>query len=423
MGLKTRNNRANQSSSKQFDHRLQEGLALHKQGYLEQAQSIYEEIIRLSPHHFDALQLLGTIAGQKSEWQRAASFISKALKINPLHPVAWNNLGNVKNELKQYKEALACYDKAIALDLVYADAHYNRGNVLKELHQLPESLDSYKKAIALQSTESEFFYNQGIVLQDLKRFEEALQSFDQAIALNPSFSKAHNNRGAVLNELERFDEALIAIERAIELDKNYAQAHYNLGTVLVNLMRVDEAIRSFDSALHLNPKFVEAINNRAILATGKIDKSLEETNKAPLINPDLPDAHFNRSLCHLLQGNFSDGWKGYEWRFRLHSAIGKNREFLQPLWLGNFTIENKTILLHAEQGLGDTIQFCRYVDLVYERGARIILEIQKPLVSLMKKLPGGISLISDGDQLPDFDCHCPLLSLPLAFKTDRKSVV
>ena len=373
-----------------ISNKLQEGIALHRQGYLDQARVIYEEILKTTPHHFDALQLLGTLAGQQQEWQRAASFISKALKIDPKHTEAWNNLGNVKKELRQLKEALSCYDKAIALDISNADTYFNRGNALKELERLSEALDSYKKAIALKSNDAEFYYNQGIVLQDLKYFDEALESFNKALSLNPLFAKAHLSLGSVLKDLEQIDDALTSIDRAIELDEHYAEAHYNRGVVLINQLRLDEAIQSFDLALSLQPNF--------------------------------PDTHWNRSLCHLLMGNFRDGWEGYEWRFRLNSIANQKRTFNKPLWLGDTSIQDKKILLHAEQGLGDTIQFSRYVELISQLGAKVILEVQESLLVLLKNLPGLHSIITVGDNLPEFDLHCPLLSLPLALQTESHTI-
>jgi len=378
------------ATHKLIANKLQEGIALHRQGHLEQARGVYEEILKVTPHHFDALQLLGTIAGQKQEWQRAASFISKALKIDPKHSEAWNNLGNVKKELRQLKEALACYDKAIELDISNAETYFNRGNALKELDRLSEALDSYKKAIALKSNDAEFYYNQGIVLQDLKYFDEALESLNKALFLNPLFAKAHLSLGCVLNDLEQIDSALTSIDRAIELDEHYADAHYNRGVVLITLLRLDEAIQSFDLALSLKP--------------------------------DFPDTHWNRSLCNLLMGNFREGWEGYEWRFRLNSMANQKRTFNKPLWLGDAFIQGKKILLHAEQGLGDTIQFSRYVELLSQQGAKVILEVQKPLVDLLKYLSGLHSVFIAGENPPEFDLHCPLLSLPLALKTESHTI-
>ena len=183
---------------------------------------------------------------------------------------------------------------------------------------------------------------------------------------------------------------------------------------------------SFDTAIRIKPDYAEAHSNRgnALQDLKRFDEALASYKKAIEIKPDYTVAHHNLSLCHLLLGNFQDGWQEYEWRWKNESAtrLQSNRNFPQPLWLGEQSLMGKTILLYAEQGLGDTIQFCRYASLVAQLGATVILEVQRPLIKLLQNLEGVSQLVAMGDPLPAFDYQCPLLSLPLAFKTEIESI-
>ena len=232
--------------------------------------------------------------------------------------------------------------------------------------------------------------NRGNALYELKRFEEALASCDRALTLRPDYAEALLNRGAILHELKRFDEALASYDRVLMLRPDYADAFRNRGWTLNELKRFEEALASYDRAL--------------------------------LLRPDYAEAHFNEACCRMLTGDFGRGWEKNEWRWETGQARNTKRNFAQPLWVGSNEITGKTILLHAEQGFGDTIQFCRYVPLVAQRAARVIVEVQRPLHGLMCTLPGATQIVSRGDPLPDFDMHCPLFSLPLAFGTRLETI-
>jgi tetratricopeptide (TPR) repeat protein len=371
---------------------MAQGLTLHQQGKFNEAKAIYEKVLAIEINHFDALMFLGTLSAQTKEFTKAVDALTTALKINPNHAVCYSNRGNALKELKRLDEALASYDKAISIKPDFAGAHSNRGNVLTELTHLDEALASYDKAISIKPDYAEAFYNRGNVLTELKRLDEALASYDKAISIKPDYAEAFYNRGNALKVLTRLDEALASYDKAISIKSDYAEAYSNRGNTLKVLKRLDEALASY--------------------------------NKAISIKPDYAEAYWNLSLCHLLRGNFKDGWQGYEWRWK-RKDISKTagiRNFPQPLWLGEQSLKDKTILLYAEQGLGDTIQFCRYVPIVEKLGAKVILEVSRPLVKLLKNLEGVNQIIAQGDTLPKFDFQCPLLSLPLAFKTSLNTI-
>jgi tetratricopeptide (TPR) repeat protein len=435
-----------------------EGLAHHRAGRLVEAEQIYCRVLETRPDHFDSRHLLGVVFHQRGNHTEALRHFDLALRRDRKNIHALNNRGTALKELHRPDEALESYDRALAVKADYADALSNRGNVLKELKRHDEALESYNRAIVARPDYAEAYSNRGNVLRELKRLEPALVDIDRAIALRPDYAEAWSNRGSVLHALGRFDEALVSYDRALvlqpdfapawsnrgnalhELDRcdealadfdravalkpDFAEAHSNRGNALRQLQRFDEALASHDRAIALEPNFVEAHCNRGSVLQdmGRFDEALASYDYAIGIKPDFADARFNAGAARLLAGDFARGWPDHEWRWDIAQLQSTKRPFSQPQWRGSDEIAGKTILIHAEQGLGDTLQFCRYLPYVAERAGHIIFEVQKPLQTLMTNLAGGATIVARGDPLPDFDLHCPLLSLPLAFGTLLESI-
>ena len=449
---------AHQAKAASLTSAFADGLARHQAGRLGEAEQIYRQILAALPDHFDSRQLLGAIFLQRGQHAEALQHIERALKSSPDNAFVLNNQGVVLRELKRYEEALKSLERALVLRPDYAEAHSNRGNVLKALLRFNEALASYDRALALRPDFAQAHSNRGDVLCELKRFEEALTSCERALKLQPNFAEAHCNRANALRKLKRLDEAMAGYDRALSLKPDYAEAHSNRGTVLHDLHRFEEALVSYDRALALRPDFAEALSNRgnalqelhrfeealeeyqrayglrqdfaeaysncgnALRELDRFEEALASFERAIALRPDFAEAHFNAAHCLLLTGDLGRGWKQYEWRWLTDQLNSEGRNFAQPQWTGSDEIAGKTILLHAEQGLGDTLQFCRYVPRVTARGARVIFEVQKPLVALMRTLSSGTEVIAKGDPLPAFDMHCPLLSLPLAFNTELDTI-
>ena len=404
----------------------QQGLDLHQHGKLNDAQNIYEKILSIQEDNFDALQLLGALFAQVKKYPQAIKFLSKAIIVDPNHAGCFSNLGISFQKLRRLEEALSSYDKAISLQADYAEAYSNRGAVLQELKRFDEALSSYDKAISIKGDYAEAFNSRGTVLEELKCLEEALSSYHKAISINKDFTESYYNRGNVLHKLKRLEEALSSYDKSISLHEDYAEAYSNRGLVLQDLKRLEEALSSYDKAISLHEDYAEAYSNRGTVLEElkRLDEALSSYEKAISINKDYAEAYWNSSICYLLAGNFNEGWARYEWRWQSKS-ISKTagiRKFSQPLWLGTEVLKDQTIFLYAEQGLGDTIQFSRYVSLVAGLGAKVVLEVQPSLVKLLSYLEGISQIISKGDKLPNFDYQCPLMSLPLAFKTELKTI-
>ena len=253
---------AQKSAAAALQATLNQGMALHRQGKLADAERCYGEVLQRQPDHFDALHLLGVIACQTRRTERGVELIKRAIELNPKVAAAHSNLGNALRDLKRPAEALASYDTAIALKPDVAEAHSSRGNALMVLTRPAEALASYDKAIALKPDYAEAHNNRGNTLRDLKRPAEALASYDKAIALKPEVAEAHSNRGNALKDLKRPAEALASYDKAIALKPDYAEAHNNRGNALRDLKRYAKALTSYNKAIALKPDYAGAYYNR-----------------------------------------------------------------------------------------------------------------------------------------------------------------
>jgi tetratricopeptide (TPR) repeat protein len=367
-----------------------QGLEWHRQGLLEQALAAYEQALQLQPGYFDVLHHIGILAYQAGDHATAEQFLYAAIEIDGSTAPVWNALGNVMKARGRLDAALAGYGQALSIDPAYFDAHYNCGNAL----------------------------------QALGRYEEALASYDSAIALDAGTAQAWNNRAAVLQQLGLLDEALASLDIVLRLQPGHAEAHNNRGNVLTRQHRSEAALESFELALACRADYADAFVNRAKLLKdlGRFDAAQADLERAIELEPELAAAHWNLGLLALLRGRLAQGWQGHEWRWKVDQLMlgRERRRFDQPLWLGQQDPAGKTILLWPEQGLGDTIQMARYAGLLAARGATVILEVQPPLARLMTGLAHRV--LAQGEALPAFDFHCPMMSLPLAFGTELATI-
>jgi tetratricopeptide (TPR) repeat protein len=294
-----------------------------------------------------------------------------------------------------------------------------------EHHQAGRLADAesiYWRVLEVDPENRDALHLLGLIAHQTGNYELAVQLIGRAILRGPD-PHFLNNRAAALQLLGRYDEALADYDTAIALKPDYVEALGNRGIVLQKLARFQEALASYDQALAINPGYVDALSNRGdtLQQLGRYDEALASYAKALAINPDHANAHFNAGQCRLLLGDFAHGWKDYEWRWKTDALAAERTDFVAR-WLGGENIAGKTIYLHAEQGLGDTIQFVRYAQAVAQKGATVILGVQPSLKSLLSSVEGAHQVLSDGDRLPAFDFHCPLLSLPLALDTRLESV-
>jgi tetratricopeptide (TPR) repeat protein len=401
------------------------GTALRIVNRFEDALKNYDKAIQLKPNNAEVYNGRGIVLRNLNRLDEAIASYDKAIELNPNYAEVFNNRAIIFWYLKRPEDALKNYDKAIQLNPEYAGALNNRGLVLKGLNRIEDALASYDKAIQLNPEYAGAFNNRGIALKNANRFEDALASYDKAIQLNPEYAEAFNNRGLVLKDLNRFEDALASYDKAIQLNPEYAEAYNNIAIVLKDLNRLEEALASYDKAIQLNPEYAEAYNNRGTVFREMrcFEDELKCYNKAIELKPDYAGAYWNKSLLRILAGEYKEGWELYEWRRRMDSLKEYYPNHPQPLWLGNDSLAGKKILIQSEQGLGDTLQFCRYLLMLKElKPERIIFEVNRPLVFMMVTLGIGMDIIQKKSPLPSFDYYCPLLSLPHAFKTSLDTI-
>jgi tetratricopeptide (TPR) repeat protein len=392
----------------------------------DDALASFDRAIELDPKDPIAHSNRASLLQGLSRWKEALASYDRVLALNPQALPTWFSRGNVLRELQQPEAALASYQEAVKLKPDFAEAHYNCAVLLERLRQPQAALASYDKAIESHPGFHQAHYNRAGVLKSLKQLPAALAGYDLAIAAKADYAEAHANRGVVLQELKRWEEALASYDTATSLRLDDAECHFNRGTLLTARMQWDAALASFDRAIALLPNHAHAHCGRAgaLMEVGRLEAALVSYDQAVAIQPDFAEAQYNRSLALLLSGDYAKGWLAHEWRWRNAAKLfmGERRAFTQPLWLGEEPIAGKRLLLYCEQGLGDTLEFCRFAKSVADRGATVILEVQAPLVSLLQRLEGVSRVIGAGSPLPEFDYHCPLLSLPLALGTTLDTI-
>jgi len=393
----------------------------YRSGDLQQAEHIARKILQSHSENADALQLLGVIYYQFGNHDLAILYIQKALRVNPENADGYYNLGNIFLEKGEFEEAVPFFRKAIQINPHIAEAYINLGFAMQEQGNLDEALTYFQKALQIDPAFIDGYYNLGNALREKGLLDEALTAYRKALEIDHTFFMAWYNQGQILNEKGQFDEAAACYRKAIELNPTNPEIYNDMGIVFQGKGRFDEAIAWYKKALQIKPDFAEAISNigNVLQRKGEFQEALARYRKALQIDPQNIDAHFNMSLIFLITGDFREGWKEYEWRWHLKDFF--RRSFSQPLWDGS-DIKGLTILLHAEQGFGDTIQFIRYAPLVAEKGARVILESRSELKSLLEHIEGIEKIITPGEAYPHFDLQCPLMRLPYIFHTEIETI-
>ena len=320
------------------------------------------------------------------------------------------------------QEAEAAWQALVAREPGRAKAWFMLGRVRHARGDLDAAIDFLRKAIALDPGFVPAYSDLGIFLQGQGRLEEAESCYRRAIALAPGFAEAMNNLGVALADRNRLEEASAWYSRAIAERGDFVDAFNNLGAALFRLDRAADAEALHRRAIALKPEFADAHYNLGVVQhdQGQFEAALASYSEAVRLKPEMVDARWNRAFLLLLTGEFGDGWREHEWRWKRKQQ--PPRSFPQPQWRGE-AADGRTILLHAEQGLGDTLQFMRYAPMAAVLGLRVVLQVQPQLRRFVDASFGDkMQVIADGDLVPPFDIHAPLLSLPLAFATKLERI-
>ncbi len=398
-------------------HAFTEANALHHLGKLAEAGELCQSILQQDPLHAGALHLLGILASDHGDPLLAVKLIGKAIQVNPQQISYYNDLGNILKRIGSHRQAEAAYRGAIAIAPGNADAYFNLGNLLHHQQQLPAAVSCYQQAIKLSPLEADAHNNLGSTLHDMGRHTEAMLAFERALAISPAYAEAHFNLGTTLASSGKNAAAIQSYNRSIVLQPSYGKAYQNRGNAEEATGDADAAIASYRLALACAPGNREIRSNLALALAFRGDHTaLQSLQELVDEGPSSASAHWNLGTALLLYGQYERGWQEYAWRWQWTGFTSPRRQFPQPLWTGE-ALDGAVIFLHAEQGIGDTLQFARFIPLVVARGGRVVLEVQPELWHLFKDAPGVHLCLRQQEQLPAFGCHCPLMSLPLLLGT------
>jgi tetratricopeptide (TPR) repeat protein len=404
---------AGQVAQSHFNH----AVALYRLGRTTEAVAAYQSAIALDPHHVAAHINLGNVRMDQDRFDDAVALYRTAVALRPDAPEGHANLGLALLRQNHHDDANACALAAIACDPGYAVAHAALGAIRREQGKPLEAIQACERAIVLKPDLAEAHITLGTARLDLEQQEAAIAAFDKALELAPEDARIHCNLGIALIRLDRLDAAVRVYRTAIALAPLYAPAHTNLGVALLLQDRPQEAIASHRRAIALDPEHANAYSSlaQALKEEGQLDEALQVICKGASLASCQDPQRFIHALALLMEGDYEAGWEAYEARRRSGVLVPQERTFAVPEWRGE-ELKGRTLLLHAEQGLGDTLQFVRYVHALLGPDISIVIECQRPLVRLLQSL-GSVRVVAEGDPLPAFDVHLPLMSLPYVFGT------
>lgn len=431
------------------------GLAAHMAGRLDEAEKHYLEAFKQDSENAEVLHLLGALALQTGDGSRAGLYVGKALTAQPDFPEALNTMGNIRKSEGDLDGAADAFEKAVALVPSFAEAWSNLADVHRLQGRYEAALETCDKALALKPDLAAAHGVKGAIKLDEQSYQQAIAPLRRAIELEPSLweaqinlsealradgdleearqiaarsveefpesAAAQNSLGNIFYEQRDYIAALKCYDAALAGDGDLADAHLNKGNALARLNRLDEAEIAINRCLALRPEDATALVNLGGVhqAGGKIESALELFEQAFALEPDHADAHWNRGIAKLLTGDLLGGYEDYEHRWRLPEFTARHSDI--PLWDGG-DLEGRTILIHSEQGYGDTLQFIRYVPMLAGKGAKVIVESHPPLVSLLIEVEGVSSVVARGEDQPAVDVQAPIMSLPYLFKTNLNTI-
>ena len=363
------------------------GLQNFKKNNFKDAENFFKEVLNNNPDHLESIFFLGILQAKKKDFNKAKDFFIKVIQIDSSYIDAHYNLGIVFNELKDFQNSINCYEKTIQIDSNHADAHNNLGMVFYKLKDFQNSINYYEKAIQIDSNNVHAYNNLGNSLIGLYRTKEAVDYYKKAIEIDSNYIKAHENLGIAFYKLGEFQKAISCHEKAIQLDPNNLNSHNNLGILFHKLGEFKNAQHYFEKAMQ--------------------------------IDPNHPDVNFSFGMLLLSMLDFKKGLIKYEWRKKLPQNINKFKNIKGLEWQGQ-NLNNKTILILSEQGIGDIIQFSRYIYLIEkEYSANIIIKTDKKIAHLFSK--SKFKLIFNEDNIPKYDFYKHLMSLPKIYYEKTKT--
>ncbi|MEG4248175.1 tetratricopeptide repeat protein [Microcoleus sp. Pol10D4] len=393
----------------------------HQAGRLLEAENLYRQIIEVQPESANVLCLLGIAARQQGKIAEAIDFYEKAIAQNRDFVEAHLNKANLLLDVGEYQRAIASYEQVIKIQPNSALAYNNLGWIKQQLADIDSAILYYQTALRIDPNLHETAHNLGHLFKQKNQLSEAIACYLHALKINPNLTYSLMELGTVFQQQGKLAEAFNCYQQAVKLDPNNPEAHNNVGAFYHEQGNAKAAISHYRQALNLKPDFVEAINNvgHALVDLGEFQEAFSCHSRALELQPDNAIAHLELGLTLLLFGDFQRGFVEYEWRWRTPQL--QPRQFKQPVWDGS-DLQGKTILLHVEQGFGDSIQFIRYAPILRSRGAKVMVACYPELMRLFATVAGIEYLSVSLEGLPEFDVHAPLMSLPRIVGTTLETI-
>lgn len=392
---------------------------LYNKKDFEKAKEVYEEILNFDEENVEALVNLGVILKALGDRKTAYKNYVKAINLNPKYIFAYNNLGNLLKDTGNYKAAIQVYSDAIKIEPKNFHAYNSLGMVYEKLKDNQRAIIAYKEAVRVNPNFAKAVNNIGVVLYKQKKYEEAIEIFKIALKIDPKYYELFSNIGACYNKLKKYDEAIESLNIAIEKQPKNSGAYTNLGNVYNKLYDYKKAVKLHEKSIQLDPNGSNAYSNvgTSYKYLGQVKKAIDSYKKAIELDPNFVNAHFDLSTMYLANGDYKQGFDEYEWRFKKDEMIPhiiKNKDiFSKPMFTGNEDLENKTILLHSEQGFGDSIQFIRFIsDFKKKYPCKIAVKCRDELKELFKCIDEIDVLTHRSEPTPEFDYHLPIMSMP-----------
>ncbi len=402
---------------------LKKGIAHQQAGRRGKAEACYRSSLKSDPLCPQTLHLLGLLAQQSGEYPQSIRWIEQSLALNPDDPDTLKSLAESYVGQGQIQQASNCYRRLVELQPQSAETNHQLGKMQERIGHWDAAAESYRRALAIQPESPDVLWSLARLQSNQGANAEVVESCRRALALDPTQCEILTQMANALIEMGSFGAAVEALRSALALKPDFAPAVIGLGYFFERNGDLPSAKTSYLNALKLNPQLGSAHLHLGTihLLQGDLGKAAGYFERLLNLEPDSAEARAFLGLIHLKKGDFRQGFSEYESRWGTPYGLRFGRKLSQPLWKGE-PLEGSRILLYAEQGMGDTLQFVRYVPLVAARGAKIVLEIQARLHRLLARTPGAVEVICRGETLPEFDWQCPLLSLPLALGTELSTV-
>uniref|UniRef100_UPI004047EA91 tetratricopeptide repeat protein n=1 Tax=Aliarcobacter sp. TaxID=2321116 RepID=UPI004047EA91 len=393
----------------------------------EKAKNKYLEILQINPNNIEANLNLGVINRTLGNTQEAIKHYIEVIKNDPKNKIVYNNIGNAFKEVKNYKMAIKAYSDSLKVNPNDFNAFNNLGIVYESIGDNNKAISAYKQAVRLNPKNAKSINNIGVVLYKQKRYKESAQIFEIALQTDPNYFEVFSNMGAAYNKAKNYDKAIESLNIAIEKMPNNGGAYTNLGNVYNKLYDYKTAAKMHEKSIEIDPKGSNAYSNlgTSYKYLGFSNKAITSYKKAIELDPNFVNAHFDLATMYLASQDFKNGFKEYEWRFKKEEMIPhiiKHKDiFSKPLFTGKEDIKDKTLLLHSEQGYGDSIQFIRFLPQLKEKfGCKIAVKCREGLKELFSTIKEIDVIVDRSEFTPAFDYQLSIMSMP--FILDMKSI-